>query len=171
MSSALPKLQWSIQHRGLIGHPFDLEHGTDTGGLISGGALSSGHPSDRFIEGYAAVPPSRLHNILARWQASNPPHELAEYTFVDIGCGKGRALLLASEIGFREVVGVELNPGLAANAQAMDRSRQGSLSHPCLTRRRCRLQLAHGSMRRFSIQPIRRGSHATACQPPCGRLW
>jgi SAM-dependent methyltransferase len=139
MTTVLDKLRWSLQHRGVartlqaaaksLGrnlqpqpapppHPFDVEHSTDTGGLISGADLASGHPSDVFIEGYAAVPPSRFHSILTRWQASNPPHILAEYTFVDLGCGKGRAVLLASELGFREVVGVELNPPLAATAQA-----------------------------------------------------
>jgi SAM-dependent methyltransferase len=139
VSSVLSKLRWSLHHRGVSGtlqsaarsisrkvgpqhapqpHPFDLENGTDTGGLITGADLASGHPSDRHIEGYAAVPPSRFRNILARWQASNPQHALAKYTFIDIGCGKGRALLLASECGFREVVGVELNPTLAAIAQA-----------------------------------------------------
>lgn len=138
MTSVLGKLRWSMQRRGFGGtllaaakglvrklrpqpaatpHPFDLAHGTDTGGLISGGDLASGHASDRFIEGYAAVPPSRFQNILARWLASSPPHAIAEYTFVDLGCGKGRALLLASQAGFREVVGVELNPSLAATAR------------------------------------------------------
>jgi SAM-dependent methyltransferase len=139
VTSLLGKLRWSMQHRGVAGtlqaaakgirrnlrpmpapapHPFDVAYGTDTGGLISGSNLASGHASDRFIEGYAAVPPSRFRNILARWQASNPPHSIAEYTFVDLGCGKGRALLLASQAGFREVVGVELNPALATTARA-----------------------------------------------------
>jgi SAM-dependent methyltransferase len=138
VSCVLDKLRWSIHHRGIAGtlqaaannlsrkvgpqhapqaHPFDLENGADTGGLITGADLASGHSSDRHIEGYAAVPPSRFRNMLARWQASNPPHALAEYTFIDIGCGKGRALMLACEYGFREVVGVELNPSLAAIAQ------------------------------------------------------
>jgi predicted RNA methylase len=139
MTTILDKLRWSIQHRGVartlqaaakrIGrtlhpppprppHPFDVEHGTDTGGLITGADLASGHPSDHFIEGYAAVPPSRFQNIVARWQTSNPPHALADYTFVDLGCGKGRAVLLASELGFREVIGIELNPSLATIAKA-----------------------------------------------------
>jgi hypothetical protein len=139
VTSLLGKLRWSIQHRGFSGtlqaaakglgrrlrqpdaptpHPFDVAHGTDTGGLIPGSDLASGHASDRFIAGYAAVPPSRFQNTLARWQASNPPHAVAEYTFVDLGCGKGRALLLASRSGFREVVGVELNPTLAEIARA-----------------------------------------------------
>jgi SAM-dependent methyltransferase len=133
------KLQWSLQHRGLAGtldaasitiqrrlrpapeitpHPFDTAHGTDTGGLISGAELASGRSNDRFITGYAAVPPSRFRGILERWQASDPAHAIGEYCFVDLGCGKGRAVLLASEAGFREAMGVELNPALAMIAQA-----------------------------------------------------
>ena len=38
-------------------------------------------------------------------------------TFVDLGCGKGKALLVAAELGFARVVGVELDPALAAVAR------------------------------------------------------
>lgn len=43
--------------------------------------------------------------------------EFAEFTFVDLGSGKGRTLLMASEFGFRRIVGVELLPELHAVAQ------------------------------------------------------
>ena len=43
---------------------------------------------------------------------------LENYSFIDLGCGKGRAVLMASEYGFREVVGVELHPWLAGIAEA-----------------------------------------------------
>jgi len=36
---------------------------------------------------------------------------------LDLGCGKGRVLAVASEIGFREIVGVELSPVVAAIAR------------------------------------------------------
>ena len=39
-------------------------------------------------------------------------------TFLDLGCGKGRALLVASEFDFRDIIGVELSPSLAAIARA-----------------------------------------------------
>lgn len=41
-----------------------------------------------------------------------------EFTFVDLGSGKGRALLLASEYGFRCVIGVELSESLHEAAVA-----------------------------------------------------
>src|SRR5438105_2249158 len=56
--------------------------------------------------------------MMARWAEGLGPHRIGEVTFVDLGCGKGRAVLLASEVGFREAVGVELSPPLAATARA-----------------------------------------------------
>lgn len=46
-----------------------------------------------------------------------PEERLAETTFVDIGSGKGRVVLLAAMREFREVVGVELAPSLHEVAQ------------------------------------------------------
>lgn len=40
-----------------------------------------------------------------------------EFTFVDLGSGKGRALLMASDYPFRRIVGVELLPALHQVAQ------------------------------------------------------
>ena len=39
------------------------------------------------------------------------------YRFVDVGAGKGRALLLAAELPFRKVIGVELSEELTRIAQ------------------------------------------------------
>ncbi len=44
--------------------------------------------------------------------------DFEKYTFVDLGSGKGRALLIASEYPFRAIVGVELSPKLRAIAAA-----------------------------------------------------
>jgi SAM-dependent methyltransferase len=38
--------------------------------------------------------------------------DFSQFTFVDIGSGKGRTLLMAAELGFRRVIGVELLPEL-----------------------------------------------------------
>ena len=37
--------------------------------------------------------------------------------FVDVGCGKGRILLLAAEQGFNQVVGLEISPALCQIAE------------------------------------------------------
>ena len=43
--------------------------------------------------------------------------DFAHFTFLDIGSGKGRALLLAADYPFRRIVGVELLPELHRIAQ------------------------------------------------------
>jgi len=45
------------------------------------------------------------------------PIDFSQFTFVDLGSGKGRTLLMASEYPFRKIVGVELMAGLHQIAQ------------------------------------------------------
>ena len=99
-------------------HPFDVLHGTDTGGLIPAGRLLTGHPSDKHVTAYYGVAPSILRELLDLWlNRTSPPFPIDRYTFLDIGAGKGRAMLVAAEFPFDEVLGVELNPTLAAIAR------------------------------------------------------
>ncbi|WP_263383949.1 class I SAM-dependent methyltransferase [Granulicella arctica] len=98
-------------------HPFDLAHGVDTSGLVPAKNLVTGHPNDEHVTAYYGVAPSILRALVAEWRATPPPEPIAKYTFVDIGAGKGRAMLVASELPFRQVVGIELNPAMAAIAR------------------------------------------------------
>jgi SAM-dependent methyltransferase len=45
------------------------------------------------------------------------PLDPAGSTFVDLGAGRGRVLVLAARMGFRRVIGVELDPRLMSDAQ------------------------------------------------------
>ena len=98
-------------------HAFDREHGTDTGRLILGHNLWSGQKHDRHITAYHGTAPSVFSQIMELWLETRPPHALREYSFLDIGAGKGRAMLLASEFAFHQIIGVEMNPALAAIAR------------------------------------------------------
>ena len=101
---------------GLTQHPFDAQFGVRTSGLIAGRHLKSGHRHDRHATAYYGVAPSVLRTLVKRWQKlSSAP--IAETTFIDLGAGMGRAVLLASELGFKAVVGVELHPALARIAR------------------------------------------------------
>lgn len=98
-------------------HPFDEIHGVETGGLIPAAQLVTGHSSDAHVTAYYGVAPSILRNLVEIWLETGPPHPFKRYTFVDIGAGKGRAMLVASEMPFKQVLGVELNPVMANLAQ------------------------------------------------------
>jgi SAM-dependent methyltransferase len=98
---------------GLIRHPFDLEFGVRTSGLVAGRHLSAGHKHDRHITAYFAVAPSVFRAMIVRWRRCRPVAPIDEYTFIDVGAGMGRATMLAAEYPFRAVYGVELNPALA----------------------------------------------------------
>jgi SAM-dependent methyltransferase len=98
---------------GFTRHPFDEEYGVRTSGLVAGRHLKSGHLHDRHATAYYAVAPSVFHALIRRWQRSRPGWALEEVSFIDVGAGMGRAVLLAAELPFRRVVGVELNPTLA----------------------------------------------------------
>lgn len=102
---------------GFTRHPFDVENGVRTSGLIAGRHLKSGHLHDRHATAYYGVAPSVFQALVRRWRNSHPAAALEEFALIDIGAGMGRAVLLAAEMPFRQVVGVELNPFLAQIAR------------------------------------------------------
>jgi predicted RNA methylase len=57
--------------------------------------------------------------------------DLSEFVFVDLGSGKGRPLLMASDYPFRRIVGVELLPALHETAK-QNVSRYRNASQKCL---------------------------------------
>ena len=98
-------------------HPFDALYGVDTSGLLDQRQLRTGHVNDAFTTAYFGVPPSRFTAALQRWEVTPETSTKETYRFIDVGCGKGRAVLLASSMSFRDVVGVELHPKLAMTAR------------------------------------------------------
>jgi SAM-dependent methyltransferase len=92
-------------------HPIDLVYGIETSGMINPSKMRSGSNSDIFNIGYGGVQPSPLREVLKKI----PDIETA--CFLDIGCGKGRALAVATEFPFRRIVGVELSPALTRIAE------------------------------------------------------
>lgn len=102
---------------GYLRHPFDEANGVRTSGLVAGRHLQSGHRHDRHATAYYGVAPSVFEALLRRWRRSPPAAAIEETTFIDIGAGMGRAMLLAAEKPFRAVMGVELNPVLVRMAR------------------------------------------------------
>jgi hypothetical protein len=94
-------------------HPFDLQYGVETSGLIWGEHLRSGERNDRWNTAYYGIAPSVFQAAIARL-----PINFHEFAFIDIGSGKGRAVMLATQYPFAEIYGVELAPELHAIAEA-----------------------------------------------------
>ncbi len=99
-------------------HPFDRRHGVDTSGLLPGTEIAAGTGvAAGDLTAYYAVAPSILHGVIDLWLRECAPLQPIEQTvFLDVGAGKGRAMLLASQHPFLRVEGVELNAELAAIA-------------------------------------------------------
>jgi len=65
-----------------------------------------------FHSPYQPTEPALFHEMLAGLCIN-----FEEFIFVDVGSGKGRTLLMASDYPFRKIIGVELLPDLARIAQ------------------------------------------------------
>jgi len=100
-------------------HPFDILHATDTSGLIPGKVIAQGTGVKvEELTAYYGVAPSILHGLLDIWLDRTSPEPIEKTVFLDVGAGKGRAMLLASQFPFLRVEGVELNAELAHIAQS-----------------------------------------------------
>ena len=66
---------------------------------------------------------------LFREMMSTLPMDFREFTFVDIGSGKGRTLLMASQFPFRKIVGVELIAELHQAAEENVRAFSSGSTH------------------------------------------
>jgi SAM-dependent methyltransferase len=103
-------------------HPIDGQYGIRTSGVLPGSVLRLGYSirMDTTHIFYAGSQPSIIRHALR----VIPDYQDA--VFVDLGCGKGRTLVVASEFPFREIIGVEISPEVAGlahtNAQTMARN-------------------------------------------------
>jgi SAM-dependent methyltransferase len=105
------------------GQRFDAEHGVTTEALLFLGELDPEAigPSLEYATHYEPTPVAQAEALL---DASPLPPEHA--TFVDLGAGMGRVVMLAARRPFRAVIGVEISPALVEIA----RENLGSLRDP-----------------------------------------
>jgi SAM-dependent methyltransferase len=108
----LRELIFRTERRTERAEQFDSRFATDTSSPVWPWDLPSIRSSGREILGYEAVPAQALRDIL-----KTLPLDDKRFAFVDLGCGKGRPLLVASEFPFSKVVGVELSTELHAIAE------------------------------------------------------
>jgi SAM-dependent methyltransferase len=108
------------------GRRFDHDYGVTTQAILFLTDLDPDAVGDAGAHAthYEAVPVGDFRSLIA----TLPPEAIAASTFVDVGAGMGRAVLLATEYPFKQVVGVEVSPGLfevaRENLERADRSRR-----------------------------------------------
>jgi SAM-dependent methyltransferase len=81
---------------------FDAEHGVDTTPGAAIAKLTINSPNRQHSFGHIASQPEEFARSMAAL-----PIRYEDFVFVDLGSGKGRALLLALQYPFRERIGVE----------------------------------------------------------------
>ncbi len=91
---------------------FDQEFGVDTSGPLGLLDLEVEDEAYQYAFGYQATLPGAFRRLLSKL-----PIRHQDFIFIDLGSGKGRTLLLASELPFKKIIGVELSPRLHRIAQ------------------------------------------------------
>ena len=91
---------------------FDMKHGTDTCGSQRLWRLRISSTNARFGRAYQPTGEEELMEALNYLGV-----DLQTFTFIDLGCGKGKTLLVASSLGFKQAIGVEFAGELVAIAQ------------------------------------------------------
>ena len=91
---------------------FDLRYGVDTVEIVPLQALSMSDEQREQAVFYEPTPMMEFGYVIARLGI-----DPADYTFLDLGSGKGRVLMMANWFEFRKILGVEICPELTAIAR------------------------------------------------------
>lgn len=166
LQNIMTKIAESVEYRGILGtlktcmatainpilndervirygeRRFDRKFGTDTAGILPIEELHLEGPSAAHGIHYQASRPVVLKDALAGLRIN-----YREFTLVDFGCGKGKALLLASDFPFKKIIGVELSPDLAQIARE-NLTRYKSTSQHCRS-----LEVVHMDATDFPLPP------------------
>jgi SAM-dependent methyltransferase len=96
--------------RGMPKDTFDAEHGTDTAGI----QWWTNPRSENFAQGIRYEPCSPEICKIAIDRSGVDPKQ---FCFLDIGCGKGRPLIIASQYGFENLIGIDYSARLCRVAE------------------------------------------------------
>jgi SAM-dependent methyltransferase len=110
-SLALVRNRLSCHWRHFGNKLFDRRFAVDTAGTLILPELQY-DPRFKYANAYAPTPRSVFHRMLRRLGV-----DFGRFLFIDFGCGKGKALLLAAELHFKQIIGVELSPKLIRVAE------------------------------------------------------
>jgi len=98
---------WSV----IVDVGFDFRYGTETTRRIPREQIATSSENIVHCVNYGASKSTPFQHLMRRLRLPK------DATFVDLGSGKGRALMLASQYGFRRVVGIEFSGDLCVKAR------------------------------------------------------
>ncbi len=85
--------------------------GISAGGFLPSSLLSSSRTEKGQFKAYLGCVPGTVQRILTFIPDAN------DWSFLDLGCGMGRALAVASGFPFRSIIGIEINADLVRMAR------------------------------------------------------
>ncbi len=92
---------------------FDLRYGTVTGGIEPLWRFKISSTNARFGARYEATNEKEFTDAV-NFLREDPK----SFIFIDLGCGKGRVLLMAASLGFKQIIGVEFASELVEIARS-----------------------------------------------------
>jgi SAM-dependent methyltransferase len=92
---------------------FDTALGVDTSGEVSLWRLRISSANAKFGRKYQPTNPTLFLDAM-----SDVPVDFRDFTFIDLGCGKGRILILAAQKEFKKIMGIEFSAELTAIARS-----------------------------------------------------
>jgi SAM-dependent methyltransferase len=98
---------WLIRRRIRQHCRFDARYGVDTQAPVRILDLEAANPAAAFANRYEGTPIAAIHKVIRRLKVDRP-----QFTFIDLGSGKGRVLLIAAQYPFKSVIGIEFSETL-----------------------------------------------------------
>ena len=102
LANVVSSLRWRCHH--YVERSFDRKYGVDTCQVIAPGGAAIDPQSLHDAGRHEPVTVAYFERMLG---SVNLPYH--EFTFIDVGCGLGRALLLANKYQFKRIIGVEFD--------------------------------------------------------------
>ncbi len=108
-----PCCNWLSRRRIRAHEQFDLKYGLDTQTPVLLRQLERSAPGAKYANLYEGAAIPLVHRILRQLSI-----DMQQFTFIDLGSGKGRVLLVAAQYSFKSVIGVEFSKTLHEIAQS-----------------------------------------------------
>ena len=94
----------NTQYELYLGKKFDLKYSIETRHHIASWDLKIESANKKYAFRYEPIPFREFYSSMNNLQI-----KFEDYIFIDVGAGKGRALLLASDYPFKELIGIEFS--------------------------------------------------------------